>query len=226
MTQSSDEAGPRLTAQPDTSDMPSMGSYMADLEARYTDASTRVLVHPQALCEAEYFGNHVGAGTRIWAFAHILGNVGEDCSISNWVAMEPGATIGNRVKVKPFVVLCDGLTVEDDVFIGPGVMFTNDLRARATIKRTGDELLPTLVQTGATLSAGVVVIPGMTIGAHAFIGACAVVVRDVPAHGLVVGNPGRLVGWVCECASKLADDLICSCGRAYQKDSTGLIRIG
>lgn len=224
MTEPFQEAGSPSTAQQHMDKETVMRSYMADTEARNTGGPTPVFVHPQALCDSELLGNHVGAGTKIWAFAHVLGNVGEDCSISNWVAMEPGATIGNRVKVKPYVVLCDGLTVEDDVFIGPGVLFTNDLRPRAAIERGDDELLRTLVQTGATLSAAVVVIPGLTIGAHAFIGAGAVVVRDVPAHGFVFGNPGRLIGWVCECGAKLPDDLGCACGRAYKKDSTGLIR--
>jgi acetyltransferase-like isoleucine patch superfamily enzyme len=121
-------------------------------------------------------------------------------------------------------MLFDGVTIEDDVFLGPAVRFTNDLRPRAAIKRTSDDLLPTLVEVGATLGAGVVVVCGLTIGAHAFIGAGAVVTRDVPAYGFVVGNPGRLVGWACECGAKLGDDLSCACGRIYKQESTGLIR--
>jgi acetyltransferase-like isoleucine patch superfamily enzyme len=225
MTQPPQEAGSPSTAQQDV-DKLSLKSYMADMEARYTDPSSGVFIHPQALCTAEQCGAHVGAGTRIWAFAQVAGNVGEDCEISNWVAVETGATIGNRVKVKPFVVLCDGVTIEDDVFIGPGVLFTNDHRPRAGFERGRDELLPTLVQTGATVSASVVVLGGVTIGAHAFIGAKALVVQDVPANGLVIGNPGRLIGWVCECGMRLPDDLGCGCGRAYKKESTGFIRSG
>jgi acetyltransferase-like isoleucine patch superfamily enzyme len=129
------------------------------------------------------------------------------------------------VTVKNAVLLFDGVTIEDDVFLGPAVVFTNDLRPRAAIKRSRDELLPTLVQVGATLGAGVVVVCGLTIGAHAFIGAGAVVTRDVPAYGFVVGNPGRLIGWACECGTKLADDLGCVCGRSYKQESTGLIRV-
>ncbi len=199
---------------------------MADMQARYTDATSRVMVHPLAVCQSWDFGNSVGAGTRIWAFAHVGGEIGKDCSISDYVLMEEGATIGDRVNVKPFAVLCDGATVEDDVFIGPGVIFTNDLQPRAAIKRRGDELRRTLVRTGASLSAGVVVGPGVTIGAHAFIGINAAVMRDVPSYGLVLGNPGRLIGWACECGAMLRDSLGCVCGRAYKKESTGLIKIG
>jgi acetyltransferase-like isoleucine patch superfamily enzyme len=87
-------------------------------------------------------------------------------------------------------------------------------------------LLPTLVQVGATLGAGVVVVCGLTIGAHAFIGAGSVITRDVPAYGLVVGNPGRVIGWVCECGTRLGDGLQCPCGRSYKEGPAGLIRVG
>jgi UDP-2-acetamido-3-amino-2,3-dideoxy-glucuronate N-acetyltransferase len=129
------------------------------------------------------------------------------------------------VTVKNRVLLFEGVTIEDDVFLGPAVVFTNDVRPRAAIKRSGDELLPTFVQAGATLGAGVVVVCGLTIGAHAFIGAGAVVTRDVPAYGFVVGNPGRVIGWACECGTKLEDGLHCVCGRSYTEEPEGLIRV-
>jgi UDP-2-acetamido-3-amino-2,3-dideoxy-glucuronate N-acetyltransferase len=184
--------------------------------------SSRVFVHPSGLCESD----QIGTGTRIWAFAHVLAGakIGQDCNICDHAYVEGGVAIGNRVTVKNGVMLFDRVTIEDDVFIGPAVVFTNDLRPRAAIKRSGDELLPTLVQVGATLGAGVLVVCGLTIGAHAFIGAGAVVTRDVPAHGLVVGNPGRMIGWACECGIRLGDDLCCECGRSYKQLSTGLIR--
>jgi UDP-2-acetamido-3-amino-2,3-dideoxy-glucuronate N-acetyltransferase len=183
-----------------------------------------VFVHPHGLCESD----QVGAGTRIWAFAHVLANakVGNDCNICDHAYVEGGVTIGNRVTVKNGVMLFDGVTIEDDVFLGPGVRFTNDLRPRAAMKHSSDEFLPTLVQVGATLGAGVVVVCGLTIGAYAFIGAGSVVVRDVPSYGLVVGNPGRLVGWACECGVKLGDDLSCAaCGRTYKQESAVRIRV-
>jgi UDP-2-acetamido-3-amino-2,3-dideoxy-glucuronate N-acetyltransferase len=186
--------------------------------------SKLVFVHPHGLCESD----HVGAGTRIWAFAHVLAgaSVGQDCNICDHAYVEGGVTVGNRVTVKNRVLLFDGVTVEDDVFLGPAVVFTNDLRPRAAIKRSGDELLPTLVRVGATLGAGVVVVCGLTIGAHAFIGAGAVVTKDVPAYGFVVGNPGRLIGWACECGRKLGDDVSCVCGRSYKEEPPGLVRVG
>lgn len=181
-----------------------------------------VFVHPHGLCETD----QIGAGTRIWAFAHVLANakVGKDCNICDHAYVEGGVTIGDGVTVKNGVMLFDGVTIENNVFLGPAVQFTNDLRPRAEIKRTSDDFLPTLVETGATLGAGVVVVCGLTIGAHAFVGAGAVVTQDIPAYGFVVGNPGRLVGWACECGAKLGDDLDCACGRVYRQESSGLVR--
>jgi UDP-2-acetamido-3-amino-2,3-dideoxy-glucuronate N-acetyltransferase len=189
-----------------------------------SDVSSRVFVHAYGLCESE----HVGTGTRIWAFAHVLAGakIGRDCNICDHAYVEGGVTIGDRVTVKNRVLLFEGVTIEDDVFLGPAVVFTNDVRPRAAIRRTGDELLPTLVQVGATVGAGVVVVCGLTIGAHAFIGAGAVVTRDVPAYGFVVGNPGRVIGWACECGMRLGDGLHCACGRSYKEGPAGLIRVG
>ena len=186
--------------------------------------SSHVFVHPRGLCESE----HVGTGTRIWAFAHVLAGakIGRDCNICDHAYVEGGVTIGDRVTVKNRVLLFEGVTIEDDVFLGPAVVFTNDMRPRAAIKRSGDELLPTLVQVGATLGAGVVVVCGLTIGAHAFIGAGAVVTRDVPAHGFVVGNPGRLIGWACQCGTRLGNGLQCACGRSYKEEPAGLVVVG
>jgi UDP-2-acetamido-3-amino-2,3-dideoxy-glucuronate N-acetyltransferase len=178
-----------------------------------TGDSHAVFVHPQGLCESR----SVGSGTRIWAFAHVLADaqIGRDCNVGGGAFVEGGAVVGDRVTIKNQVMIFDGVTVEDDVFLGPGVIFTNDLRPRAHIKRSGDALLPTLVEQGVTLGAGVVVVCGVTIGHDAFVAAGAVVVRPVPAHGFLVGNPARLVGWVCRCGLRLTDDLACSCGRRY-----------
>lgn len=182
-----------------------------------------VFVHPHGLCESD----QVGAGTRIWAFAHVLADakVGENCNICDHAYVEGGVTVGNGVTVKNGVMLFDGVTIDDDVFLGPGVRFTNDLRPRAVKKLGSDDFVATLVEVGATLGAGVVVVCGLTIGAHAFVGAGAVVTRDVPPYGFVVGNPGRQIGWACECGAKLGDNLRCACGHSYQQESTGLIRI-
>ena len=188
----------------------------------HASAPDDVFVHPSGLCESET----VGAGTRIWAFAHVLPGavVGRDCNICDGAYVEGGAVVGDRVTVKNQVMIFEGVTVEDDVFLGPGVIFTNDLRPRAHIKRSGDALLPTLVREGATLGAGTVVVCGTTIGANAFVAAGTVVAKDVPDHGFIVGNPGRRIGWACTCGERLPPDLACAvCGRSYLLDPAGVL---
>ena len=173
-----------------------------------------VFVHPRGLCESE----DVGDGTRVWAFAHVLprAKVGAGCNICDGAFVEGGAVLGDNVTVKNGVLVFDLVTCEDDVFLGPGVVFTNDLRPRAHVKRGIEELLPTLVRRGATLGAGTVVVCGTTVGEHAFAAAGAVLTRDVPAHAFVAGNPGRRKGWVCVCGGRLDADLRCPTdGAAY-----------
>lgn len=145
-------------------------------------------VHKKAICESK----NVGSGTRIWAFAHILKNarVGKDCNICENVFIENLVVIGDRVTVKNGVQLWDGLTLEDDVFIGPNVTFTNDKYPRS--KKYPDLYLQTVVQKGASIGANSTILPGITIGQGAMIGAGSVVTKDVPDFTLVVGNPARI----------------------------------
>jgi UDP-2-acetamido-3-amino-2,3-dideoxy-glucuronate N-acetyltransferase len=179
-------------------------------------------VHPHGLCETRT----VGSRTRIWAFAHVLegAQIGNDCNICDHAYVENGVIVGDRVTIKNRALLFEGVTVEDDVFLGPGVIFTNDLNPRAFIKRSGNELATTVVGRGATLGAGVVVVCGTTIGPYAFVGAGAVVTRDVAAHAYVVGNPSRTIGWACECGLRLPESLVCACGLSYYETSAGLAR--
>jgi len=182
-----------------------------------------VYVHPQALCESE----RVGAGTRVWAFAHVMAGavVGADCNIGGGAFVEKGAVLGDRVTLKNQVMVWDGVTIEDDAFIGPGVVFTNDLYPRSPRMREVAEryrahaawLRPTLVGQGASLGAGAVILPGLHIGRHAVIAAGAVVTRDVLPQALVVGNPARQRGWACVCGAPLSETLICrQCQTAYR----------
>jgi UDP-3-O-[3-hydroxymyristoyl] glucosamine N-acyltransferase len=136
-----------------------------------------VMVHEKALCESE----HVGDGTRIWAFAHIMeaAVIGQNCNIGECCFIESGATLGNNVTVKNGVSIWQGVTCEDDVFFGPSCVLTNDLNPRAAIKKDGDELLVTIIRKGTTIGANATILCDLTIGTHAFIGAGAVVISDV-----------------------------------------------
>ena len=114
------------------------------------------------------------------------------------------------------------MTVEDEVFLGPNMVFTNDLFPRAGFKKPADQWLPTLVRHGATIGANATIVCGVTIGVSAFVGAGSVVRGDVPAYALVVGNPARRIGWVCTCGERLPASLACTCGRRYQHADAGL----
>jgi acetyltransferase-like isoleucine patch superfamily enzyme len=151
-------------------------------------------VHPQGICETV----DVGDGTRIWAFTHVLAGarIGADCNICDHVFIEGDVVVGDRVTVKSGVQLWDGLRVEDDVFIGPNATFSNDPFPRS---RVYDHETPvTRVRRGASIGANATILPGITVGERAMVGAGSVVTRDVPAAAIVVGNPARVVGDVGE----------------------------
>lgn len=148
-------------------------------------------IHERALCESE----HVGRGTRVWAFAHVLpeARIGEDCNICDGVFVEGDVVVGDRVTVKSGVQLWNGVRVEDDVFIGPNATFTNDPFPRS---RSWIESARTVVRAGASIGANATILPGIEIGRSAMVGAGAVVTRSVPPHAIVVGNPARIQGYV------------------------------
>jgi acetyltransferase-like isoleucine patch superfamily enzyme len=180
------------------------------------DSKTRKIpfVHDRALCESM----DVGGGTRVWAFAHVMkgAKVGEDCNLCDHSFIESGAVLGNRVTVKNAVLVWDKVTIEDDVFLGPNMVFTNDMNPRVAFKKPPEKFLPTLVKRGSSIGANATIVCGVTLGENCFVGAGAVVIRDVPAHALVAGNPSRRIGWVCACGEKLSPAFACSaCGRKY-----------
>jgi UDP-2-acetamido-3-amino-2,3-dideoxy-glucuronate N-acetyltransferase len=176
--------------------------------------------HPQALVDE---GASVGQGTRVWAFAHILpgAKIGVDCNVCDSVFIEGRVVVGDRVTIKCGVSLWDGVVVEADVFIGPNACFTNDRRPRSRQYLT--DFPQTLLKQGCSIGGNATTLPGVTIGRWALVGAGAVVTRDVPDYGLVIGNPARLVGWVCRCGNKLPEmisgRLSCACGLTYEKIS-------
>ncbi len=158
-------------------------------------------VHEKALCES----TDVGAGTRVWAFAHVMkgAKVGEDCNLCDHSFIESGAVLGNKVTVKNAVLVWDKVTVEDEVFLGPNMVFTNDMNPRVAFKKSPDTFLPTRVRRGSSIGANATIVCGVTLGENCFVGAGSVVIRDVPAYAMVVGNPARRIGWMCACGEKL-----------------------
>ncbi|HEV2984249.1 MAG TPA: acyltransferase [Vicinamibacterales bacterium] len=150
-------------------------------------------------------GASVGNGTKIWHFSHIMAGarIGERCNIGQNVVVSPSVVIGDNVKIQNNVSLYTGVILENDVFCGPSMVFTNVINPRSSVSRK-DEYRKTLVKRGASLGANCTIVCGYMVGAYAFVGAGAVVTKDIPDYALVVGNPGRVTGWVCECGVKLA----------------------
>lgn len=146
----------------------------------------------------------IGSGTKIWHFSHIMSGcrIGCNCNIGQNVVISPDVIIGDNVKIQNNVSVYTGVICEDDVFIGPSVVFTNVINPRSHISRK-NEYRRTLVKKGASIGANATIVCGHDIGRYAFIGAGAVVTKDVPDFALVVGNPARQAGWVCKCGAKL-----------------------
>ncbi len=147
---------------------------------------------------------HIGTGTKIWHFCHVMkdSRIGEKCNIGQNVVVSPGVVIGNNVKIQNNVSVYTGVILEDDVFCGPSMVFTNVINPRSHVTRK-DEYRTTLVKRGASFGANSTVVCGTTVGRYAFIGAGAVVTRDVPDYALMIGNPARVRGWMCACGIKL-----------------------
>jgi acetyltransferase-like isoleucine patch superfamily enzyme len=186
-----------------------------------------VFVHPLGVNDS----TSVGDGTRIWAFAHVLSGavVGRDCNIGECSFIESGARLGDHVTVKNGVSVWDKVVVGNHVFLGPNAVLTNDPRPRShpDYRGTPEDWEPTHIGEGASIGANATIVCGHRIGAWSFVGAGAVVSRDVPDHALVVGNPARRMGWVCRCAHRLDAELACpSCGDRYEATESGLRAVG
>ena len=173
--------------------------------------------HETAIIEE---GSLIGAGTKIWHFSHIMPHckIGENCNLGQNVVIAPEVVLGNNVKVQNNVSIYTGVTCDDDVFLGPSMVFTNVINPRSAISRK-DQYAKTHVGKGATIGANATIICGHNIGKYAFIGAGAVVTKEVPDYALVVGNPARQTGWMSEYGHRLHfnDDGIAVCPESDQK---------
>ena len=171
-------------------------------------------------------GAEIGAGTKIWHFCHVMSSarIGENCNIGQNVLVAGEVRIGNNVKIQNNVSLYTGVVIEDDVFLGPSMVFTNVINPRSHVNRK-NEYKPTLVRRGSSVGANATIVCGATLGKYCFVGAGAVVTRDVPAYALIYGNPARIQGWMCQCGTRLEfllqgkiEIAICKeCGDQYEK---------
>jgi UDP-2-acetamido-3-amino-2,3-dideoxy-glucuronate N-acetyltransferase len=193
-------------------------------------------VHESAYVDA---GAQVGPGTKIWHFCHVMPGavIGERCNLGQNVVVMPGTRLGNNVKVQNNVSIYEGVELEDDVFCGPSMVFTNVMNPRSHVSRK-HEYRTTLVRRGASIGANATIVCGVTLGEYAFVGAGAVVTRDVKPYAVVTGIPARQTGWACQCGEMLRPEVrgrspeqataepvsvTCRvCGSAYQLDASGL----
>jgi len=190
---------------------------------------TPPFIHHTALVETDA----IGENTRVWAYTHILAGarIGQNCNIGDHCFIEGGVSIGDNTTIKNGNMIWEGVSLEEGIFVGPHVFFTNDLYPRSPrlpqasprYHHKENWLRPTLIKRGASLGAGAVILAGVTVGEYAMVGAGAVVSRDVPAYALVKGNPARVCGWVCQCGQPLRfrdGQAVCAdCQLQYRKES-------
>ncbi len=191
-----------------------------------------VMIHPQALVETD----DIGAGTRVWAFAHVMAGakIGKQCNIGDHCFVESGAVIGDQCTIKNGSMIWEGVTLAEGVFIGPNVLFTNDLAPRsprlhdaaARYAEKKNWLAPTKIERGAAIGAGAVILAGITIGQYAMVAAGAIVTKSVPAHRLAIGFGARISGAVCRCGQPLqfrAKSAVCvTCKTRYLSTKEGI----
>jgi UDP-2-acetamido-3-amino-2,3-dideoxy-glucuronate N-acetyltransferase len=184
----------------------------------------KYFVHPTSVVDESA---EIGEETKIWHFSHIMSGakIGKNCSIGQNVFIGSAAILGDNIKIQNNVSIYDGVVLEDDVFCGPSMVFTNVFNPRSFISRK-KEFRKTVVGRGATIGANATVVCGNQIGRYAFIGAGSVVTKDVPDYALVYGNPGKVKGWMCQCAEEIvfrSGKAKCHiCGRKYKKAKTGV----
>lgn len=172
----------------------------------------------------------IGSGTKIWHFSHVMGDseIGENCNIGQNVVISPKVKLGNNVKIQNNVSVYTGVICEDDVFLGPSCVFTNVINPRSFISRK-EEYRETVLEKGCSIGANATIVCGNRIGKYALVGAGTVVTKDVPDYALYVGNPGRIVGYICECGIKLkkkGKNYFCPvCDKKYVLDEEKLYEV-
>jgi UDP-2-acetamido-3-amino-2,3-dideoxy-glucuronate N-acetyltransferase len=185
--------------------------------------SDEVFIHESAYVDD---GAVIGAGTKIWHFCHVLPGavIGERCSLGQNVVMMNRTRMGANCKIQNNVSIYEGVELEDDVFCGPSMVFTNVINPRSHVSRKS-EYRRTLVRRGASIGANATIVCGSTLGEYSFIGAGAVVTKDVPAYALMAGVPARRIGWMCQCGERLSGDgvgMCAACGTRYERDGSGI----
>ena len=183
--------------------------------------------HPSSYVDE---GAAIGKDTKIWHFCHIMPKtkIGKGCNIGQNVFVADDVEIGDNVKIQNNVSVYTGVILEDDVFLGPSMVFTNVINPRSHVNRRG-EYMVTRVRRGTTIGANATVVCGTTLGEYSFVGAGAVITKDVPAYALVYGNPAQIHAWICQCGIKLpfgeSDQIQCAeCGIQYQKKDGKVVR--
>jgi len=186
-----------------------------------------VFVHESAFVDD---GASIGGGTKVWHFCHVLPGaiIGERCSLGQNVVVMSGVRIGNNVKIQNNVSVYEGVELEDDVFCGPSMVFTNVINPRSHVSRR-NEYRRTLVKRGSSIGANATIVCGATLGEFSFVGAGSVVTGNVAAYAMVVGVPARRIGWMCQCGERLPDSgtgTCSSCGKGYRSTGDGIARTG
>ena len=170
--------------------------------------------HPNAIVESP----NIGKDTRIWAFSHVMPGaiIGSNCNIGECCYIENDVNIGNGVTIKNGVSIWDKISIEDDVFVGPNAVFTNFKYPRSAIRPSISEIIPTLIQKGASIGANATILCGVTIGKYAFIGAGSMVTKDVGNYDVVMGNPAQHKSYICTCGEEIDFNKTCRCGKKYR----------
>jgi UDP-2-acetamido-3-amino-2,3-dideoxy-glucuronate N-acetyltransferase len=185
--------------------------------------SEKAFVHESSYVDD---GATIGAGTKVWHFCHVMPGavIGERCSLGQNVVVMNGTRIGNNCKIQNNVSIYEGVELDDDVFCGPSMVFTNVINPRSHVSRK-HEYRATRVRRGATIGANATIVCGVTLGEYSFIGAGAVVTTDVPPYALMVGVPARRIGWMCQCGERLPDSGVgrcAACGIEYERSGDGI----